>query len=140
MCGLLLDETGTQRLNTKVPFGTPPPPPSAKERVATVLSTQRPLVTGVFPGPVTGLLLTTIYVPAKASPAGRFVVGQAFSVEHWKKAAMKPEGRDNWVVAVIDATGKFISRSHRTDEYLGRQARPELVHAAAASRDGIRGK
>lgn len=134
---MLFDESGIQRLNTRVPFGTPPPTRNVREHVATVLSTQRHLVTGVMKGPATGLLLAMIYVPASASPAGRFVVAQAFSVDHWKKSALKPEGRDDWIVAVIDATGKFISRSHRTDEYIGRQARPELVAAAAASRDGL---
>ena len=134
---LLLDETGTQRLNTRVPFGTPPPPPTDKERVATVLATQRPLVTDLFQGPATGMLLTTIYLPAKPSPAGTFVVAQAFSVEHWKKAAMQPEGQADWIVAAIDRTGNFISRSQRTDEFLGRQARPELIAAAAAARDGL---
>ena len=134
---LLLDATGTQRLNTRVPFGTPLPPPAAKERVDTVLATQRPLVSDLFQGPATGMLLTTLYVPAKPSPAGTFVVAQVFSVEHWKKAAMQPEGQGDWIVAVIDRTGRFISRSQRTDEFLGRQARPELVAAAAAARDGL---
>ena len=134
---LLLDDTGSQRVNTRVPFGPPPPPPTAKDRVATVLATQRPLVSDLFQGPATGTLLTTIYLPAAPSPAGIFVVAQAFSVEHWKKAAMQPEGRADWIVAVIDRTGKFISRSQRTDEYLGRQARPELIAAAAAARDGL---
>ena len=135
---LLLDETGTQKLNTAVPFGTPPPPPVAKARVATVLATQRPLVTDVIAGPATGKLLTTIYLPAKPTPTGqRYVVAQAFSVEHWRKSALQPQGRADWIVAVIDRNGKFISRSHRTDEFLGRPARPELTAAAAAGNDGL---
>lgn len=134
---LLLDDTGTQKLNTAVPFGTPPPPPAARERVAQVLAGRSPLVTDVVVGPATKRLLTTIYLPAKPSPAGRFVVAQAFSVEHWKKTVLQPHGRTDWVVAVIDRTGKFISRSHNTDEMLGRQARPELVAAAAAANDGL---
>ncbi len=134
---LLLDETGTQRLNTIVAFATPPPLPPAGERVAQVLGGRNPLVTDVFVGPVTGKLVTTIYLAAKPSPAGRFVVAQAFSVEHWKKTAMQPQGRTDWIVAVIDRNGKFISRSHLADELLGRPARPELVAAAAASNDGL---
>ena len=69
---------------------------------ATVLATQRPLVTGVFVGPAAGKRPTTIDVPAKPSPAGRFVVAQAFAPDHWRKTAVQPQGRADWIVAVID--------------------------------------
>lgn len=134
---LLLDADGRQILNTSVPFGTPPPPPVAKQRVAQVLATGKPLVTGVLVGPVSGRMLTTIYLPAVAAEGQRLVVAQAFSVDHWKKKAMQPRGRDDVVVAVIDQTGRFISRSHKTDELLGQLARPELVAAAAAAPEGL---
>jgi signal transduction histidine kinase/ActR/RegA family two-component response regulator len=134
---LLLDETGAQKVNTNFPFGTPLPIPSARERVALVLATQRPLVTDVFPGPATGKLLTTIYLPAAPTPNGRYVVAQAFAVDHWRTKALQPQVRSDWVVGVIDRQGKFISRSHRADELLGRNARAELVAAAAASNEGL---
>ncbi|MDI1260909.1 ATP-binding protein [Aquabacterium sp.] len=134
---LLLDETGTQVLNTVVPFGTPPPPAAARQRVAQVLATQRPLVTDLIVGPVTGKLLTTVYLPTKAFGGRQYVVAQAFSVEHWKKAVLQTEVRRDWVVAVIDHSGRFISRSKNAANLLGKQARPELVAAAAASHDGL---
>ena len=134
---LLLDETGLQRANTAVPPGSVPPPPASLDRVTTVLATQRPLVSDVFVGPATGKLVTTVYVPAKPSPHGRFVVAQAFAVDHWKQTALQPPERSDWIVAVLDRSGKFVARSHRTDEFLGRPARPELVAAAAAAHDGM---
>jgi signal transduction histidine kinase/CheY-like chemotaxis protein len=134
---LLLDEAGTQRINTAVPFGTIPPPPVARQRVAQTLASQRPLVTDLFVGPATGKLLTTLYLPARPSPFGRFVVAQSFSVDHWKNTAFEPSGHAQWVVGVIDRNGSFISRSLRADEMLGKPARPELVAAAAAAHDGL---
>ncbi|MDB5743384.1 MAG: integral rane sensor hybrid histidine kinase [Polaromonas sp.] len=133
---LLLDSSGTQLLNTAVPFGTPPPPAVSLERVKKVIATQKPLITDVFTGPVTGKKLITIYLPAAASGGKSLVVAQAFSVDHWKKTALQHPLPADWVVAVIDKTGKFISRSHRADELLGQPARPELVSAAAAQ-DGL---
>jgi signal transduction histidine kinase len=137
---LLLDDTGTQRINTTVPFGTPPPVASAAalERVSTVLSTQRPLVSDVNTGPVSGKLLTTLYVPAPPTASGRrYVIGQAFSLDHWKQTAPQPQGRADWVVAVLDRNGKFVSRSHSADALVGQPARPELAAAAAASPEGL---
>ncbi len=134
---LLLDEGGTQWINTAVPFGTPPPPPVAQQRVAQALAGHGPVVTDLFVGPVTKKLLTTIYLPAKPSPLGRFVVAQSFSVDHWKTTAFDSSRHSHWVVGVIDHNGRFISRSFRSDDTLGKQARPELIAAAATAHDGL---
>ncbi len=135
---LLLDESGRQVLNTALPFGTPAPPPRAAARVRQVLATGLLLASDVIRGPATGKLLTTLYLPAKAAGADhRYVVAQAFSVDHWKRTALRPQGRGDWVVAVIDRQGNFISRSHRADDLVGQPARPELVTAAGASFDGL---
>ncbi len=133
----LLDSSGAQLLNTAVPFGTPLPPSVALERVARVTATQKPFITDVFKGPVTGKMLTTIYVPAQAAGGKSFVVAQAFSLEHWKKTALQGALPADWVVAVIDRNGKFISRSLQADERVGTLARPGLVSAAAASSEGL---
>jgi signal transduction histidine kinase/BarA-like signal transduction histidine kinase len=134
---ILLDETGRQVFNTAVPFGTPPPPPAARERILQVLESDKHIITDVVQGPVTKKLLTTIYVPGPTVGTKRYVLAQAFSVEHWKQKALQPTNRPGAIAAVIDRTGRFISRSHRTDELVGQRARPELVAAAAASQAGV---
>ncbi|RZI86783.1 MAG: hybrid sensor histidine kinase/response regulator [Rubrivivax sp.] len=134
---LLLDQNGQQLLNTAVPLGTPMPAPTARETVAQVLATRKPVVTDLRIGPVTGKRLITIYSPAITPQGKRYVVAQAFSVDHWTKTALQPQVRPDWVVAVIDRHGKFIARSQRTQELLGQPARPELVAAAAASHGGL---
>jgi signal transduction histidine kinase/ActR/RegA family two-component response regulator len=132
----LLDDKGAQVLNTIVPFGTRLPPPVAAERVARVLSSGKPLVSNVLVGPVTGKLLTTVNVSAAVGP-GKFVVGQNFSVDHWKRTVLREQLPSDWIVAVIDQQGRFVARSHKASEYLGKWARPELVAAAAAAPDGL---
>lgn len=134
---LVLDETGTQVFNTSVPFGTPPPPPSAKERVARVLATNKPFISDLIVGPVSGKLLTTLYVPAAVVNGKRYVVAQAFTVQHWKGTALWPETRPDWLVAVVDSHGRFIFRSQRTEELLGKNARPELTAALASEESGM---
>ena len=134
---LLLDEDGRQVLNTVVPFGTPPPPPVAQAQVRKVMATQRPLVSDLFVRPVTGKLLTTIYVPTKAMGGRKYVLAQAFAVDQWKKTALQPQDQFDLIVAVIDSKGRFIARSKKAETLLGKMARPELVAAAAASGDGL---
>ena len=134
---LMLDETGQQVVNTGAPYGTPAPPPAAAARVAKVLATREPLVSDVLVGPLTGRLVTTVYVPAGPTPQGRYVLGQVFSVEHWRRTALQPQSHADWIVGVIDRNGRFVARSHKTAELLGQPARPELVAAAAATSDGL---
>ena len=135
---LLLDAQGRQLVNTVVPFGTPLTDAAvARERVAQVLATGKPLVTDLVPGPVTGKLFITIYVPALAAGGKTFVVAQAFSVDHWRKIAQHEEIPSNWIVAVIDQQGKFIARSHNPSALVGQPARTELVAAAAKADSGL---
>jgi signal transduction histidine kinase/CheY-like chemotaxis protein len=134
---LLFDETGTQLINTAVPFGTPPPSPSAAERVAQVLATNRLLVSDVMRGPVSGKLLTTLYFPTKEWNGKRYVVAQAFSIEHWKTSALQLKNGSSLTVGVIDRNGLFVSRNVNADALLGKPARPELVAAAASASEGL---
>ena len=134
---LLLDATGTQVINTIVPLDTPPPPTVAYSRVPQVIASQKPLITDVFLGPVTGKLLTSIYVPAKAAGGTTFVVAQSFAVDHWKRISLHADMPADWIVAVIDNNGKFIARTHKTKELVGKAARPELVAAASAAKSGV---
>ncbi len=134
---MLFDRQGVQVVNTLLPYGTPPAHPPALEPVTQVMASQKALVTDVSVGPASGKILTTVYSPAAAAGGQTFVVAQAFSVDYWKKASLHGTLPPSWIVAVIDRNGNFISRSHKSDEYLGKQARPELVAAAAASPDGL---
>ncbi len=134
---VVVDRHGTQLVNTIVPFGTPPPPPEGREQLERFFSAGKPAVTGLRNGPVTNKLVTTVLVPAPPSSLGPVALAKTFSVEHWRQAGLQPKGRPELIVAVIDPAGRFISRTHHADQYLGRQARPELVAAAAASREGV---
>lgn len=136
---LLLDSSGQQLVNTVVPHGTQLPlaSPAARGRVTRTIATQKPVVSDLVLGPLTGKLVTTIYVPTPAGGGTSMVVGQAFSVDFWKKTAMQAKLPSDWVVGVVDRNGKFISRSHNAEELLGKSARPELVSAAAAAHDGL---
>ncbi|KQW38009.1 ATP-binding protein [Rhizobacter sp. Root404] len=138
---VLVDETGTQLVNTIVPFGTPapPPPPPAegRELLEKFFRAGKPAVTGLRTGPVTQQLVTTVFVPAAASAQRRLALAKSFSVAHWRLTALQPKDRPDLIVAVIDPTGRFISRTRGSAEFVGRQARPELVAAAARAKEGV---
>ncbi|MES2990744.1 MAG: ATP-binding protein [Pseudomonadota bacterium] len=134
---VVIDDTGTQVINTAVPFGTPPPPPEGRDLLEKFFRAGRPVVTGLRNGPVTRQLVTTVFVPAAPSAGRRLALAKTFSLEHWRQTVEQPRNRPELIVAVIDPTGRFIARTRGTEEYLGRQARPELVAAAAGAKEGV---
>lgn len=134
---LLYDESGTQLLNTVVPFGTPPPPPMAAERVARALAANGPLVSDLIQGPVSGKLLTTLYLPTRELNGRRYVLAQAFAVDHWKDSALQVRNGSHATIGVFDRAGRFISRNVNPELTVGKPARPELVAAAAAAPEGL---
>jgi signal transduction histidine kinase/CheY-like chemotaxis protein len=133
---VLFDASGLQLVNTSRPFDASRATVEEGDAIARVLATQRPVVSDLTRGKVTGKLMNTVYVPARAMNG--YVVAHRLSVELWqKKAVVLPESRAAWLLAVIDRNGKFITRSQHADQLIGRQARLELVAAAAASAEGL---
>ena len=133
----LFRSDGTQVLHTSVPFNAQPTATITSALAAQVIATQKTLVSDIFVGPVTGKPLIAVYVPTDTIGTSRYVVAQAFSLDHWKDIAKYQDLPANWIVAVIDRAGKFIARSHKSELLVGKQARPELVAAAAQKDTGL---
>ena len=135
---LVVDETGKQLLNTRVPFGTSLPRQTTQVRASTVLQTKRMVMSDLSVDPLTGELLTTMYIPAQPLADGRkTAIARAFAVSHWHRIDIRADGTENWIIAILDRNGKFIWRSHRAAEFVGTLARHELVGAAAAASSGM---
>jgi len=128
---------GTQILNTAVAFAETPKATKASALVGKVIASQKPFVSDIFVGPLTGRQLVAVYVPTTQISSTNYVVAQGFSLAHWKDIAKHQDLPADWIVAIIDRAGRFISRSHKSDEFLGRAARPELVAAAANTKQGL---
>ncbi len=134
----LLRPDGSQVLNTAVPFATPPTVSARSPLVAKALATRQPQVSDVFVGPRTGKQIVAVYVPtAPVGTAPGYVLAQGFALESWKDIAKQQDLPTDWIVAVIDRAGRLIARSHSSDEFVGKPARPELVAAAAQKNEGI---
>ena len=136
----LFEADGTQILNTYRSFEAQPATPQMSALPATVAkvhATQKPVVSDVFETPVTGILRIAVFSPTTAVGAKSFVLAQSFTLDHWKNIAKQQDLPADWIVAVIDRKGRFIARSHKSDELLGKPARPELVAAAAQKNEGM---
>lgn len=133
----LLRSDGSQVLNTAVPFNEPPTASAPSVLVNKALASNEPFVSDIFVGPRTGHQLVAVYVPTTAVGSAKYVLAQGFSLPHWKDIAKQKVIPADWIVAVLDRAGRFIARSHKSDDFVGRIARPELVAAAAQKDQGL---
>lgn len=133
----LYKSDGTQVLHTSLPYSVQQKTTVISDLAQKVITTQKQFVSDIFVGPVTGRELIAVYVPTAAVGTTKYVIAQAFSLSHWKDIAKQQDLPADWIVAVIDRAGRFIARSHKSDDFVGRNARPELVAAAADKDQGL---
>jgi signal transduction histidine kinase/ActR/RegA family two-component response regulator len=130
----LYKSDGRQVFHTSMPFSAQPLESVSPAFAEKIKMAQKPFVSDIFVGPMTQRQLIAVYVPTSPFGTNQYVIAQAFSLDHWKDAAKQQDIPTDWIVAVVDRAGRFIARSHKSEEFVGRQARPELV-AAAANKD-----
>ncbi|MES2978395.1 MAG: ATP-binding protein [Pseudomonadota bacterium] len=134
---LLLDASGRQIMNTRLPFGSPLPAGDVLPTVREVVATQRPYTSNLMTATLDSQMVTTLYVPVRAEGGNRYVLAQSFAVDFFTKAAFSRATPPGWIVAVIDREGRFVARNQRSAELIGKPARPELVAAAKAATEGL---
>ena len=134
---LLLGEDGRQLVNTRIALGSAMPSSLLPADVGQILAGGKPLISDLFRGSQSHRMLTNIYVPAKAASGKAFVVAQAFSVEFWTAKTLQQDIPPDWIVAVVDRSGKIIARNIKTAQSVGQMARPEVMAAATRSDEGL---
>ncbi|MDB5854274.1 MAG: hybrid sensor histidine kinase/response regulator [Herminiimonas sp.] len=135
---VLLAESGQQLVNTRVSYGTALPPLTQQRADETrkQLDAGKTLISNLVPGTLDNSLRTEITVPVQTSGGKRYLLGIVFSTDHFRLAIADNGTPKDWVVAIIDGQGNFISRSLDPAKKIGTPARPELVAAARAQHSG----
>ena len=140
--GLLLDEKGRLLFHTLAPGGaTPPqesPAPYLPAPFPTLLAAQRPFVTDLVPGYVSGRLMTAVGIPATSG--GRpYLLGVGYGAEHFRRLLAEAGPRPDWQVDMFDRQGKLVASNLGSAELVGQDAPPQLAAAAAGAREGLLG-
>jgi signal transduction histidine kinase/ActR/RegA family two-component response regulator len=130
------DRNGDQLINTFLPFGGELPKGFNAPLVHKVMASRSTVVSDLLDGPASKRLITTVNVPVALDAGQRYVLSQALSADHFNQVITLPNAPQGWLIAIIDDKGRFIARSRKAAELIGRQARPELVAAARNAAQG----
>lgn len=136
---VLLDEDGSQLVNTLLPFGAslPGPQASAQQLVAQVLRTGQPMVSDVQQGAISEQPITVVLVPVPAEEGGRLVLLHTVTHAYWTRKVLGADGANGWIVGMTDQAGHFVARSRNPERFVGTPGSPEVLAAARAARHGL---
>jgi PAS domain S-box-containing protein len=92
------------------------------------------LVSSLQTDPNNGLHTFSVTIPVPKN--GQFIYALSADVRHQRLESIFKEAglKTSWIAAIVDRSGNFVARSLSPEQFIGRQARPELVAVAADSR------
>lgn len=108
----LMDESGQQIFNTRVPLGTALPGPNASSlRVKRVLDTGTPQISNLIRGVVSNAMLVAVDVPVITPRGERFVIAQAYRVDYFNGVLNAVNAPPTWLAGVFDRNGMAIAQT-----------------------------
>ena len=133
---VLLGPAGEQIINTLQPPGTPLPvkPP---ELFARVRESQRPVLSDIFIGPITGRPLISLVVPVIRDGRLVNVLGMSLDAEHLGPILNQDGAPDSWAAAIFDSKGVIVARTWEPEKYVGQKAGVAFQAAFRASSRGM---
>jgi PAS domain S-box-containing protein len=132
---LLRDRAGQQLLNTRVPYGTPLPPPYRTDGDEEVIKTRKPYVTNLVIGGVVQRPLYAVTAPVLENGEVAFFLH--FSLELQRLVGILRAGTDpSRVAGIFDRNFKIMTRTDGLPDAVGKPA-PEsfIAHATTANED-----
>jgi len=133
---VLLDSSGSQQMNTLLPFGAPLPATGVPPQLQRIFETDATVLTDVFTGAVTGKPILAMGVPVHGD--GKIVYSLNAGIFPERMAALLQRQRlpAGWISAILDGSGTLIARSHEMENFVGKKAVPMLVNAARLAPEG----
>ena len=122
---LILAEPDAQvLLNTRLPFGSKPPPIAEKESFERVVQTRKPVVGALARGEREWGV--PMRVPVVREDGLRFVLTGVVKPQVILEVINRQKVPNDWVVSVFDAKGLRVARSRGHEEFIGTRGSPSL--------------
>jgi len=134
---VLSDTNGQQLLNTLIEFGKPLPAHGNPGVLRRVLESEAPVISDVYTGGVLGRPVLSVDLPVRVGGRVTRVLSVGLlpadldSVLHG--SGLSPD----WVVAIFDASGTIVTRSHAPGQFVGQKGTAELIERIQATGEGV---
>ena len=131
---VLIDASGQQQMNTRLPLGAPLPRSGATEAFERVLAQRTAIVSDLFMGAVAQQWVVSVLLPVVRD--GRVVAVLAMSLQPaYLASILAQQGLpDRWVASVVDGNDLVIARTVNTERFTGQLATRDLREHAKGER------
>jgi len=133
---ILYDAAGRQLFNTRLPYGQAGVARPDMDVLRAVLRDGADRISGIRLVQALDTTVVLIDHPFTLPDGSQRVLAQVFSPSYFARAIAGRAIPASWRSSVIDADGKIIARSHRADEFAGRNANPVVEAARRAGSSG----
>lgn len=123
---VLIDRSGQQLVNTRLPAKSPLPATEDMRSLREVLETGNPAAGDLFVGAVSNLVLFVVRVPVIINGEVRYVLSFEPEIDVIYNVVQQTYIPEGWIAGVLDGNGRIIARSFRHDDFYGQEASPEF--------------
>ncbi len=133
---VLSDNHGAQILNTFRPWGSALPATGNPPELTDILVNRRTVLTNVFDGPVTHKPTVAMALPVFVHDAATYSLAAGISPQKLSALLAAQNVPEDWIIAVLDASGVIAARSRDADHFVGQATTPSLREAVASRSEG----
>jgi signal transduction histidine kinase len=131
---ILADEAGHNVFRTMAPFGSAPSPVADPASLERAIAVRAPVAGSVMRG-AGGRAAFAVRVPVDV-PAGKYVLSAVIAPDRIVNVIRRQRAPHDWVIAVMDGSGRRVARSREHERFLGGQGSPGLQRLLRTGAEG----
>lgn len=135
---ILYTPSGSQVLNTRMPYGAALLTRPTPEELPRILSAQSIHISGMTWSRNLKKHLIFIDIPVSTRSGNRYVLSHVLYASHFSKTFREMDIPLSWFIGIFDREGISIGRSTDAEKYAGSRASPETVEAIRVHKNVVR--
>jgi signal transduction histidine kinase len=132
----LMDPSGHQILNLRVPFGTKLPPAAAPDLIKKIIVSKQPAVSNLFQSPMTDTPLIVVGVPVVRHGQVQYVLEVSTSPAFLAALLSQQKIPPDWTGMIVDSNKIIIARTRDPERFIGQRATPEFAVESTSAGEG----
>jgi PAS domain S-box-containing protein len=133
---ILSDATGQQLINTFRPFGSPLPKRSEPDVVRQSYSAEKPIITNIFRGAMTGRFVISADIPVFRDGQVVYDLAMVTPADRFTKILSQQQLPPDWIARILDSNQIVVARTRLAEKFVGQAAVPVMRQRVRGASEG----